>query len=254
VRISKRFAALVWTLWPGALLGAFVGSATAAQKPTADVARVVLALESHYRNANTLEAVFLERYSEGGRQARVESGRVFFARPGHMRWEYQSPEAKLFVSDGKLLWFYVPQDHTATRQSVKLTEDWRTPLALLTGQVKLSRLCGRIDLDDGPPHSEGHVVLRCWPRGEASPNPSAGAQNDSTPLDAGAGFTEVFLEVNPENGELSDVRVEQPGGVELEFRFGAWQMNPPLPGSLFRFTPPIGVAIVPGDAAPDSSP
>lgn len=244
----------MWMLWSGALLGTFVGSATAAQKQTVDVARVVQALENHYRNANTLQADFLERYSEGGRQARVESGRVFFARPGRMRWEYQSPETKLFVSDGRILWFYVPQDHTATRQSVKQGEDWRTPLALLTGQVKLSRLCGRIDLDDGPPLSEGHVVLRCWPRGEASPKPSAGPQNESSPLDAGAGFTEVFLEVNPASGELSDVRVEQPGAVELEFRFGAWQMNPPLPGSLFRFSPPIGVAIVSGEAVPNSSP
>jgi outer membrane lipoprotein carrier protein len=238
----------------GAMSGAFVGSVTGAQKRTVDVASVVQTLENHYRDANTLQADFLERYSEGGRQARVESGRVFFGRPGLMRWEYQSPETKLFVSDGKILWFYVPQDHTATRQSVKQSEDWRTPLALLTGQVKLSRLCGRIDLDDGPPLSEGHVVLRCWPRGKALPNLSAGPQNQSSPLEAGAGFTEVFLEVNPASGELSDVRVEQPGGVELEFRFGAWQMNPPLPGSLFRFSPPIGVAIVPGEAAADSSP
>jgi outer membrane lipoprotein carrier protein len=227
--------------------------AAAAQKQTVDVGRVVQTVENHYRDANTLQADFLERYSEGGRQEQVESGRVFFERPGRMRWEYQSPETKLFVSDGKILWFYVPQDHTATRQAVKQSEDWRTPLALLTGQVKLSRLCGRIEMDASPPVSGGHVVLRCWPRGEASPEPSARPQNESSPLDAGAGFTEVFLEVNPSSGELSDVRVEQPGGVELEFRFGAWQMNPPLPVSLFRFTPPIGVAIVPGEATPDSS-
>jgi len=236
-------------------LGACISIAAPAQPPAVTVASVVQALENHYRDAKTLEADFLERYSEGGSEARLESGRVFFARPGRMRWEYQSPETKLFVSDGKILWFYVPQDHTATRQSVKQSEDWRTPLALLTGQVKLARLCGRIEMAGGPPLSSGVVVLRCWPRGEASsPAARAGQQDVPSPLEPGSGFTEVLLEVNPASGELSDVRVEQPGGVELEFRFGAWQMNPPLSASLFEFEPPAGVAIVPGEAEPDSAP
>jgi outer membrane lipoprotein carrier protein len=236
-------------------LGAFVAAAAPAQQPTVSVASVVQALENHYRNANTLQAEFLERYSEGGSEARLESGRVYFARPGRMRWEYQSPETKLFVSDGKTLWFYVPEDHTATRQSVKQSDDWRTPLALLTGQVKLARLCGRIEMAGGPPLSGGVVVLRCWPRGEASAAaPRASQQDAPNPLDPASGFTDVLLEVNPASGELSDVRVEQAGDVELEFRFGAWHMNPPLPGSLFEFEPPPGVAIVAGEAASDSGP
>ena len=72
-------------------------------------------LEEHYHHAQTLRAVFLERYSEGPREARIESGTVYFRRPGRMRWEYESPEKKLFVADGKTVWFYVPADHTVTR-------------------------------------------------------------------------------------------------------------------------------------------
>lgn len=226
-----------------------------ARSQTITAASVAQTLERHYQNAKTLEADFLERYSEGGTQSRVESGRVFFARPGRMRWEYQSPETKLFVSDGRFLWFYVPQDHTATRQAVKQSEDWRTPLALLTGQVKLSRLCGRIELAGGPPLSGGVVVLRCWPRGNDSAATARAGQHDApSPLEPGSGFTQVLLEVNPATGELNDVRVEQPGGVELDLRFGAWQMNPPLAGSLFEFEPPEGVAIVPAEGSSGSTP
>jgi outer membrane lipoprotein-sorting protein len=254
VRIGKKSARAFSVLALGAFVAA-TAATTLAQQRTVSVASVVQALENHYRNANTLQAEFLERYSEGGSQARLESGRVYFARLGRMRWEYQSPETKLFVSDGKTLWFYVPEDHTATRQSVKQSDDWRTPLALLTGQVKLAHLCGRIEMAGGAPLSGGVVVLRCWPRGEASPAANhAGQQDAPSPLNPGSGFTEVFLEVNPTSGELSEVRVEQAGDVELEFRFGAWQMNPPLPGSLFEFEPPVGVAIVAGDDSPDSAP
>ena len=233
---------------------AFGVGSRAAQKPSADAAHVAQALENHYRDVRTLQADFLERYSEGGKQERVESGRVFFGRPGRMRWEYESPETKLFVSDGRLLWFYVPADHSATRQLVKQSDDWRTPLALLTGQVKLSRLCGAIELAGGPPLSDGTVVLRCRPRSQASPAARQAQQEAGNQIDPGSGFAEVLLEVNPVSGELEDVRVEQPGGVELEYRFGAWQMNPPLPDTLFDFSPPVGVAIVPAEPEESSTP
>jgi outer membrane lipoprotein-sorting protein len=44
------------------------------------------------------------------------------------------------------------------------------------------------------------------------------------------------------------------GGVEVEFRFGDWQLNPPLPDSFFHFTVPLGVAIVNGDSSSQSMP
>jgi outer membrane lipoprotein carrier protein len=93
-----------------------------------DLAR---AIEAHYRRTKTLEAIFLERYSEGRQGIRVESGTVYFSRPGRMRWEYESPEAKLFLVDGTNVWFYVPGDRMASRQKLKESSDWRTPFALI---------------------------------------------------------------------------------------------------------------------------
>jgi len=203
------------------------------------------ALEARYHDAKTLEAIFLERYSDSRQGLQTESGKVYFSRPGRMRWEYEAPEQKLFVSDGKTVWFYVPSDHTVTRAPMKQSTDWRTPLALLTGKAKLSELCERLDLSSQTPGAQGNVVLSCRPRGEKS---KAGSPSEET-LDASIApidqqFDEVLLEINPESGELADVRVLQPGGIELEYRFGNWQENLPLAESLFRFQAPAGVAIV----------
>ncbi len=205
--------------------------------------QTIRTLEAHYAAARTLEADFLERYSDSGRQTRVESGKVYFSRPGRMRWDYEAPEPKLFVSDGKTLWFYVPADRTATRESVKQSEDWRTPLALLTGKANLSRLCSRVEFADSASAHPGNVLLRCWPRGEKAP--SAGSSAPGPMSESAGNFIQVLLEVEPSSGQLSDVRVLQPGGIEVEFRFGDWQENQPLPASLFGFSPPKGVAIVP---------
>jgi len=196
-------------------------------------------LEQHYRQPRTLQAVFLERYSEGQRQARIESGTVYFRRPGQMRWEYDSPEKKLFLVDGKTTWFYVPYDHTVTKAPVKESSDWRTPLALLTGKADLSRLCGRIDVVEQKGIPTGHAILRCVPKEAKSHS-------------EGNEYTEVLLELDASTGELARIEIRQPGGIELEYRFGNWQSDVPLAGDLFRFQVPAGVAIVDGASLSES--
>jgi outer membrane lipoprotein-sorting protein len=220
-------------------------------KDSADSAKAIAQLlEEHYRNAQTLRAVFLERYSSGPREAIVESGTVYFRRPGRMRWEYEAPEEKLFLADGKSVWFYVPADHTATKAPIKESSDWRTPLALLTGKANLSRLCSRVDLIVQKGTPPGHAILRCLPRGEKEGKPPAEASSsqDSTQLLGAGDFIDVLLEVNASSGELAGVRIRQAGGIELEYRFGDWQEGLPLAEEMFRFRPPAGVAIVDGSA------
>jgi outer membrane lipoprotein-sorting protein len=207
-------------------------------------------LQEHYRRAQTLRAVFLERYSEGPREARIESGTVYFRRPGRMRWEYEAPEKKLFIADGKTVWFYVPADRTVTKAPVKESSDWRTPLALLTGKADLSRLCSRIDLIGQKTAPAGHAILRCLPKGEKEAGSAEGpaSSQDSTQLPGAGDFIEVLLEADSSSGELASVRIRQAGGIELEYRFGNWQEGLPLPEEMFRFHPPAGVAIVDGSA------
>jgi outer membrane lipoprotein carrier protein len=225
----------------------------AAQGQAPDAAKSIAhLLEQHYRNARTLRAVFLQRYSEGPRDIHIESGTVFFRRPGQMRWEYDSPEQKLFLVDGKTVWFYVPFDHTVTKAPVKESSDWRTPLALLTGKVELSRLCSRVDLTEQKGVPATHVVLFCLPKGEKKTPPNGAAPpQPATGLPGDVDFTEVLLEVDKSSGELARIEIRQPGGIELEYRFGNWQEDIPLPDAMFHFQVPVGVAIV--DAAVPSS-
>jgi outer membrane lipoprotein-sorting protein len=172
-----------------------------------------------------------------------------------MRWEYDSPEKKLFIADGKTVWFYVPADRTVTKAPVKESSDWRTPLALLTGKADLSRLCSRVDLASQKGTPSGHAILRCLPRGEKELNLAAGTSSsqDSTQIPGAGDFIEVLLEVDSSSGDLASVRVRQAGGIELEYRFGDWQQGLPLPNEMFRFHPPIGVAIVDGSAINNAS-
>jgi outer membrane lipoprotein carrier protein len=204
-------------------------------------------MEARYRSARTLQATFLERYAENGSVLRSEAGTAYFRRPGKMRWEYERPEKDLFLVDGKTAWFYVPADHTVTRVPAKQSEDLRTPLALLAGEMKISRICARVELADAEkPLREGDAVLRCRVRGEKKD--AANADRPDSVLGAN-GSDAIFFEISRDTGELARLIVRQAGGVEVEFRFENWRFDPPIPETMFRFEPPAGVAIVNGDLA-----
>jgi outer membrane lipoprotein carrier protein len=210
-----------------------------------DIKLLVSRFESRYRAAHTLQATFLERYSENGRVVRVEAGTAFFRRSGKMRWEYESPEKNLFLVDGKSAWFYVPADHTAFRVPAKESTDWRTPLALLAGEVKVSRVCARVEpaLNE-PAASPDNAVFSCRLRGtNSAPSKPQDAQELSPPGGAGGA---AFFEIVKATGELAGVRVRDSGGVGIEFQFENWRTDPVLADELFRFSPPQGTAIVDG--------
>jgi outer membrane lipoprotein carrier protein len=190
------------------------------------VAKAVRALEARYKGAESFRAVFLERRSEGRGSLQLESGTLYIRRPGLMRWEYESPEKKLFVVDGKFAWFYVPADHTVTKAAVRESDDEHIPLLLLTGKTSISRVCRRIELADVYVEAPGDLALRCLP--------ARGGEQQ---------YKEAVFELDGES-HLVRLLVREAGEVETEFHFGRWEENLPLDRGLFEFAPPKGTAIV----------
>lgn len=212
-----------------------------------DAGSIVKRLETRYRAPRTLEATFLERYTESGKLVRVEAGTAYFRRPGKMRWEYESPERNLFLVDGKNAWFYVPADHTVTRVPARRSSDWRTPLALLAGEMKLSRVCSRVEFaPQQDVESSDDVMLQCELRGEKS-GTKAAPDADKTSGNTPETQDSVYLEVAENSGDLIRILVKDSGGVGIEFRFANWRSDPPIDDSLFHFQVPPGVAIVNGE-------
>jgi outer membrane lipoprotein carrier protein len=207
-----------------------------------DAKSAVRALESRYQHARTLKATFFERYSDGNGALQSESGTVYFSRPGRMRWDYESPEQKLFLVDGTNVWFYVPADRTVSRAKMKESSDWRTPIALLVGKADLSRLCRSIEIvapasppggkAQNHPVQDSDTVLRCTPRKGSGESP-----------DAAEALREVLLEIDL-HARLVRVVLREAGNIETEFRFGNWEENMPIPETQFHFQPPPGVTVV----------
>ena len=200
--------------------------AGAAAPPPAAIDDYVRTLESSYHDVRGLRAEFTQRHSWGNR-TREESGTVYFARGGLMRWDYREPSAKLFLATSKLLILYVPAENQVTRSPVKSSEDVRVPFRLLLSRLNLRRVFSRIEFADGaweaPP---GNRVLRAIPkRAEES------------------GYAEVLMEITP-TFDIRRLRVIYLDRSQMEFLFERIQRNAPLNPSLFSFTPPAGAEII----------
>src|SRR5258706_951345 len=186
---------------------AFVFCALSAAAATQAAQNYVRQLETTYKNARTLQASFLQIYSEGGRVTRTESGVAYFRRPGRMRSEYASPEKNRFVVNGKFAWFFVPADHTVSRVAARDSADWRTPLALLAGEMKVSRVCAKVDLAPAQPENSSTVRLNCAIRGTER-EAKAGAPHDT-----------AYFDVAKSTGVLASVVVLGSGGVRMGMKF-----------------------------------
>jgi outer membrane lipoprotein carrier protein len=191
----------------------------------ADVRAIASAVDAHYNHLRTLEAEFSETYRGSGME-RAESGTLWLKKPGKMRWEYRSPKEKLFVSDGKDAWFYVPEDSQARKSSAKKLDDLRSPLSLLLGKTKLQKELRGLSLaPDLEPMQAGDSVLRGVPKGLEDQ------------------ISEIVLEVTPES---RIVRVVMHGvdGAVTEYRFSEQKENVAVGDAKFAFKPPAGTEIV----------
>jgi outer membrane lipoprotein carrier protein len=198
---------------------------TYGEAPKPEVRRIARAVDDHYNHLRTLQAEFTESYRGAGRE-RIESGTLSLKKPGKMRWEYRSPKEKLFVSDGKTAWFYVPEDRQARKSSAKKLEDLRSPLAFLLGKTKLERELRGLSLaPDVEPLESGDVVLRGVPKGLEDQ------------------ISEIVLEVTPDK-RIARLIMQEVDGASTEYRFSDQKEDVSIQDARFGFKPPAETEIV----------
>lgn len=200
----------------------------AGANPPTGVHAIAETVDNRYNHLQSMQAEFSEIYRGNGAE-RTESGTLWLKKPGKMRWEYRSPKEKLFLSDGKEAWFYMPGDRQVQKTSVRKLDDLRSPLAFLLGKAKLEKeLDGLSFAPDVPPLEPGDVVLRGIPKA------LAGRVN------------QVMLEVTTD-GRIVRIKVEEVDGSETEYRFHDQKENVEVSDQRFRFVPPPGVEVIPGE-------
>jgi outer membrane lipoprotein carrier protein len=123
------------------ILAAGVALSAGVQEPARPSAvEVAASLQKKYDAIRDFSADFVHNYEGGVLRKRLsERGTVQVKKPGKMRWDYRSPEAKLFVSDGTRIYLFVPADNQVMVSPVPKEDQATTAVLFLVGKGKLSR-------------------------------------------------------------------------------------------------------------------
>jgi len=188
---------------------------------------LVEGVERLFAQMKDFSADFIQIFEDALNRKQQESGHLYLMRPRMMRWEYKNPEDKLFISDGKAVYYYVPADRQVNKEAVKESFDDRIPLMFLLGRSNLRNEFTRFELLNTKPFFEGLKVVRMYPKRKTD-------------------LQEVLMEVDPANYQIRRLLLARQDGSRSEFIFSNIRTNTGLRANMFDFKVPPGVDVVQG--------
>ena len=228
--MNKRIATAVAAVLLAACLGwaQDAPDASPASDPgveqTAELRAFLDRLQGHYAQTTDYSATFTQIAELRSTGTREEStGTVKFMKPDRMRWDYQSPEVKHLISDGKTIWFYNPTDKMVYKQPFNALLTSKTPIALLAGTARLTEdfLVGLKEKDS----ERGTTRIYMIPR-----------EKDLQ-------VAEVQLTINDTTLDIIETKVTDAFGNPTTIRFADTRTNQGFSADLFSFTPPEGTDV-----------
>ncbi len=175
-------------------------------------------LSAHFEQVATIKSLD---------QVQKASGILLLKRPEKMRWEYRTPEPRLFVTDGKTLWAYSPAEKQVVVQAVGQAFASRLPLAILAGDCALRK------------DFQVSEVVNAATRGSTT-----SAILDLKPKHPEAGIARMLLEVSLKDYTVMRTTIFDSQGNTTVITLSQVKLDPGIPDQQFTFTPPAGVTVV----------
>ncbi|MGB8295839.1 MAG: outer membrane lipoprotein chaperone LolA [Polyangia bacterium] len=191
-----------------------------------ELSAVIARVQNRYDQAKDFQARFTQKYSRSvvGRVT-VSTGQVHFKKPGRMRWDYDKPEARMFLSNGQVLWLYEPEEKQAFKQDLK-TSQLPAALAFLMGKGKIA--------------DEFEVT---W-----SNNTSLGRPDDYRlslrPKQPQSTYKSIVFVVDAGDFSVRESLLTDQQGNVNHFAFSDLKMNAKVADEVFRWSPPAKVRVV----------
>jgi len=203
------------------LLMAPAVAASQTRPPAADTARAV---QQKYDLVKDFSADFTHVY-EGGvlKKKSTERGTVQIKKPGRMRWEYTTPDKKVFVSDGRKIYSYIPADKQAIVSSMPADDEATTAVLFLAGKGSLTR---DFNVSYAGSAADGAWALRLDPRRK---------QRD---------YDWLVIGVDPKTMRIRSLTAADQQGGRSTFQFTNYRENTGLADAVFVFKIPRGTDVI----------
>lgn len=193
-----------------------------------EVEEVTARIQKKYDTLESFSATFTQTLiNKALNQIREEGGILYMKRDGMMRWEYQYPEEKLFISDGMTIYWYLPEEKMVQTMKLAEMEGEQTPVLFLAGKGNLKR----------------DFIVEPLPPGSTSPEGSY--QLVLTPRRGRESYQKLILEVDTQTYQVRKMVLLDLIGNISEYSFSNIKENLKLPESFFQFNIPKGVEVSP---------
>jgi outer membrane lipoprotein carrier protein len=195
-----------------------------AQQPPPAAQDLARALQRKYDQVHSFTADFIQHY-EGGvlRKSLTERGTVQVKKPGRMRWEYKAPEEKLFVSDGRKMYSYIPADKQVIVSTVPADDQATTAVLFLVGKGNLTRDFNATLIGTNDPRT---WTLRLDPKT---------AQRE---------YDWLIVVIDRKSMQIKALTAGDNQGTKSSFLFSNMRENVDLPDKQFEFKIPRGADVI----------
>ncbi|MBS2018574.1 MAG: outer membrane lipoprotein carrier protein LolA [Deltaproteobacteria bacterium] len=203
------------------------GSAQQAQAlPAAQAQTVLTKVQTFYDKTTSFTADFSQEFFVKSHNVKKQSkGRVTFAKPGKMHWDYSEPKDNKVVSDGSILKVYEAANKQMFEQNVDKSQ-YPAALSFLVGGGKLGEVFN-FELYDGAAMSfPGGQVLVGTPK---TPSPA---------------YQKVLFYVDSQTSQVRRVLIVDGQGNRNRFDFENPKVNEAVTDERFKFTPPAGTQVI----------
>jgi len=200
-----------------------------AQTPAPPAAETAQRLQAHYDTVKDFTADFSHTYSGGVlKKTTTERGTLQVKKPGRMRWEYTDPEHKLFVSDGRKIYSYLPADKQVIVSPMPTEDQATTAVLFLVGKGNLVRDFDAAYDEGAPPDA---YALKLTPKQR---------QRD---------YDWLVLIVDRQTLQIRSLVAVEREGARSTFQFSNYRENTGLADKIFAFRIPRGVDVVNADSS-----
>jgi outer membrane lipoprotein carrier protein len=182
-------------------------------------------LEKTLRGLHSLQARFEQLYfSMSVTEPLREKGDLFLEKPDRMRWQYKSPQEKVFLYSGGILQVYLPEDNQLTRSRVPPEAYESDILGIFLG-VKSFRDLYAIEDTHFPTDTARVRQVKLTPREEGD-------------------YSHILLEIDDKTWLLRRVIFFEWAGNKREFIFSQVRTNVRLPSGTFGLKVPADCEII----------
>lgn len=203
------------------LLLSLVPQAGEEEKTELTLEAVLGKLQSFYDKTENFSADFTQEVTQKNpKRVFKKSGRVYFKKPGKMRWDYKKPEPVLYVSDGENLYCYQEEEAVVYKLSIKDSELFHS-LKFLFGSGDFRK---DFTAEMLPKRGDGTIPILL--------KPLAGEKN----------FKSLTLFVNPVSFQIVETELVDPLNTVNRIRFSSLSYSENTDG-LFIFKTPPGTRV-----------